>query len=105
MTTSTVPDAPSTSALERDWRFAELVVWTHLDPTLLSRYYADPATVLGEFGLLLPTGTPAPPLERAPKRQRVVITDLDNAARADNTIVTCLKTVRQPKAPSKGKGK
>ncbi|MDH6110619.1 putative thiazole/oxazole-modified microcin (TOMM)-like peptide [Kitasatospora sp. MAP12-15] len=77
MITATVPDAPSTNALECDWRFAELVVWTYLDPTLRTRYTVEPAAVLAEFGLLLPAGTAAPSLD-GPAGGGLVITNADD---------------------------
>ncbi|WP_035793675.1 hypothetical protein [Kitasatospora mediocidica] len=79
MIATAVPEAPSTTALERDWRFAELVVWAHLDPALRTRYAAEPAAVLAEFGLVLTPGAGIPPLD-APGGDRLVITDVDDPA-------------------------
>ncbi|MEU9132504.1 hypothetical protein AB0D08_31090 [Kitasatospora sp. NPDC048540] len=62
MTALAVPAAPSSTCLERDWRFAELVIAAHLDPALRYRYDAEPAPVLAEFGIHLPLDTPAPAL-------------------------------------------
>ncbi|WP_033259462.1 MULTISPECIES: TIGR04351 family putative TOMM peptide [Kitasatospora] len=60
---ATVPrPIPSTRHLESDWRFAELVVRTHLEPGLRLRYLEEPAEVLAEFGLSLPEGATAPVL-------------------------------------------
>ncbi|WP_153450950.1 hypothetical protein [Streptomyces smaragdinus] len=72
-------DLRNTAAIEDDWRFAELVVRSILDPELAGRYSADPRSVLAEFGLrtdhrtqtpAIPTGLSAGirivPLDRSP---------------------------------------
>ncbi|BFV59175.1 hypothetical protein KCMC57_up42790 [Kitasatospora sp. CMC57] len=85
MRTTDLPLRPSTPDLECDWRFAELVVWTHLDPELRARYAVDPRAVLAEFDVVLPTGTAVPPLRR-PQHPPVVVEDLGRAAAAMMSI-------------------
>ncbi|MEV4613927.1 hypothetical protein AB0K43_15215 [Kitasatospora sp. NPDC049258] len=76
MTALAVSAAPSSTGLECDWRFAELVIAAHLDPALRTRYTAEPAPVLAEFGISLPLGAPIPALAPATAAQ-FTIEDLD----------------------------
>ena len=41
----------SNTPVEQDWRFAELVARSWMEPELVVRYAADPCAVLAEFGL------------------------------------------------------
>ncbi|MFJ1705655.1 hypothetical protein [Kitasatospora sp. NPDC088346] len=88
MSALTIPAAPSSTGLERDWRFAELVIAAHLDPVLRTRYTVEPAPVLAEFGISLPFGAPAPALATA-AGGRLTIEDLDQGTvLADFTFCT-----------------
>lgn len=87
MTTQTAYDAPSAADLERDWRFAELVMRTRLEPDLHARYAADARCVLAEFGLPLPAGAQAPLLHPA-GHTGVVIEHLDRPLRETNALFT-----------------
>jgi hypothetical protein len=49
--------------VEQDWRFAELIARTWMEPGLAERYAADPCTVLAEFGLTVARPEDAPALE------------------------------------------
>lgn len=49
--------------VERDWRFAELVARSWMEPELAVRYAADPCGVLAEFGLKVARREDAPSLE------------------------------------------
>jgi putative thiazole/oxazole-modified microcin (TOMM)-like peptide len=49
--------------VEQDWRFAELVARTWMEPSLADRYTADPCAVLAEFGLIVTSRQDAPSLE------------------------------------------
>ncbi len=89
MRATDLPSAPSTRDLECDWRFAELVVWTHLDPELRARYAVDPRAVLAEFDVTLPAGMAAPALRRS-QHPPVVVEDLGRAAAAMMSI--CLSS-------------
>lgn len=58
--------------LEHDWRFAELVAATWLEPGLNTRYAHSPEAVLAEFGIVLAEGETAPRLPAAPELQLTV---------------------------------
>lgn len=65
---NTIDNAANTAAgaaLENDWRFAELIAATWLEPELSIRYTQSPAAVLAEFGILLREGEAAPALPAA----------------------------------------
>lgn len=49
--------------VEQDWRFAELVARSWMEPELAVRYAADPCRVLAEFGLKVARREDAPSLE------------------------------------------
>ncbi len=49
--------------VEHDWRFAELVARSWMEPELAVRYAADPCGVLAEFGLTVTRREDAPGLE------------------------------------------
>lgn len=49
--------------VEHDWRFAELVARSWMEPELAVRYAADPCGVLAEFGLTVARREDAPSLE------------------------------------------
>jgi hypothetical protein len=53
----------SNTPIEHDWRFAELVASSWMEPELVVRYAADPCAVLAEFGLELARPQDAPALE------------------------------------------
>lgn len=48
--------------IDQNWRFAELVARSCLQPGLRDRYTAEPRAVLAEFGLHIPAGSPVPEL-------------------------------------------
>lgn len=58
--------------MEQDWRFAELVARTWIEPALSTRYQEDPHAVLADFGLHLPSGCAVPLLPPAPALDLVV---------------------------------
>lgn len=51
-----------TSSVEHDWRFAELVARTCLQPELALRYALEPRNVLAEFGIPVAPGSVIPAL-------------------------------------------
>ncbi|HEU5357092.1 MAG TPA: hypothetical protein VFU65_21660 [Actinocrinis sp.] len=53
----------SNTPVEQDWRFAELVARSWMEPELVVRYAADPCAVLAEFGLEVTRREDAPSLE------------------------------------------
>lgn len=53
----------SNTPVEHDWRFAELVARSWMEPELVVRYAADPCQVLAEFGLEITRREQAPALE------------------------------------------
>jgi putative thiazole/oxazole-modified microcin (TOMM)-like peptide len=63
--------------IELDWRFAELVVRTWMEPELGRRYAVDPVAVLAEFGLTVADAALAPRLEAIPEAE-LVIEDFDS---------------------------
>lgn len=58
--------------IELDWRFAELVVRTWMEPELAVRYLADPVSVLAEFGLSVADAVLAPKLASYPEAELVI---------------------------------
>lgn len=50
------------ASLESDWRFAELITATWVEPELSARYTETPDVVLAEFGIVLAAGETAPEL-------------------------------------------
>lgn len=73
--TTTIPATGGSAArisLENDWRFAELIAATWVEPGLSSRYARTPDAVLAEFGILLAAGQPAPELPAATELDLVV---------------------------------
>jgi putative thiazole/oxazole-modified microcin (TOMM)-like peptide len=80
MAAVTVPTgSQTTSEIERDWRFAELVVQSWIDPGLTTRYREDPRAVLAEFELRIDTGEQAPALPADPGDE-LLIEDLDQCS-------------------------
>jgi putative thiazole/oxazole-modified microcin (TOMM)-like peptide len=71
----------STTPVELDWRFAELVARTWLEPELAERYGADPCAVLAEFGLSIADPGEAPRLEPVAEFE-LIIDELDWSAAA-----------------------
>jgi putative thiazole/oxazole-modified microcin (TOMM)-like peptide len=71
----------STTPVELDWRFAELVARTWLEPELAERYGADPCAVLAEFGLSIADPGDAPRLEPVAEFE-LIIDELDWSAAA-----------------------
>lgn len=53
------------ASLESDWRFAELIAATWVEPELSARYTETPDVVLAEFGIVLAAGETAPALPAA----------------------------------------
>lgn len=58
--------AEAETPIEMDWRFAELVARTWMEPDLAYRYAVDPVPVLAEFGLTVASAADAPRLELVP---------------------------------------
>lgn len=59
-----ISSRPVLDAADVQLKFAELMARAFLDPATASRYEADPAAVLGEFGIALRAGERAPRLPR-----------------------------------------
>jgi hypothetical protein len=70
----TVPQ--TTSEIEHDWRFAELVARSWTDQDLAIRYDEDPRSVLADFELRLDSGADVPPLP-TDVEDGLLIEDLD----------------------------
>lgn len=49
-------------SIDKDWRFAELIVRAWTEPDLRRRYEEDPYRVLAEAGIEALPGEPVPPL-------------------------------------------
>jgi putative thiazole/oxazole-modified microcin (TOMM)-like peptide len=78
----------STTPVELDWRFAELVARTWLEPELAERYGADPCAVLAEFGLSIADPGEAPRLEPVAEFE-LIIDELDWSAAAGAHACFC----------------
>ncbi|MCZ4119590.1 hypothetical protein [Streptomyces sp. H39-S7] len=59
-------------AIEQDWRFAELVALSWIEPDLSVRYAQDPSRVLAEFGLHVNDDGTTPDLPPAPELALVI---------------------------------
>ncbi|MEV7805588.1 hypothetical protein AB0O28_21835 [Microbispora sp. NPDC088329] len=73
----TVSAPESVSDVERDWRFADLVLHALIDPGLAGRYRRDPRAVLAGYGLHLAVDATPPALPAADARD-LVVEDLDH---------------------------
>jgi hypothetical protein len=69
----------TTSEVEHDWRFAELVARSWVNPDLAVCYREDPHSVLAEFELRLDAGAAAPPLPTHSEGD-LLIEDLDHCS-------------------------
>ena len=80
----------SSTPVEHDWRFAELVARSWMEPELVVRYAADPRAVLAEFGLKVDRREDAPALEPYCGPD-LIIEDLEHARghRRTGTILFC----------------
>jgi hypothetical protein len=76
------------SPIELDWRFAELVVRTWMEPELARRYAQDPIPVLAEFGLFVDDACAAPRLEAIPETE-LVIEDFAGSESDFQRVTTC----------------
>lgn len=78
-------------AIERDWRFAELVALSWIEPDLSIRYTQNPSQVLAEFGLHIDGDVSTPDLPPAPQLA-LVIEDFKGATGArSSTVCFCGK--------------
>jgi hypothetical protein len=64
--------------VEHDWRFAELIARSWMEPQLAVRYAADPCRVLAEFGLKVTRREDAPALEPY-SGPDLIVEDLEHA--------------------------
>jgi putative thiazole/oxazole-modified microcin (TOMM)-like peptide len=74
--------------VEQDWRFAELVARTWMEPGLVDRYATDPCSVLAEFGLTVTRSEDAPSLEPYCGSE-LIIEDLEHARGIRPTHSNC----------------
>ncbi|MFF3323725.1 hypothetical protein [Streptomyces sp. NPDC002889] len=92
-----------TSSVEHDWRFAELVARSYLQPELALRYALEPRNVLAEFGIPVAPGSVIPALP-ADTDTEVTITNLSTADVGDGFTVhgvqPCFCTTRQDLVPA-----
>jgi hypothetical protein len=80
MSSVNVRTAPQTSNdVEHDWRFAELVARSWVNPDLAASYREDPHSVLAEFELRLDARAAAPPLPMHSEGD-LLIEDLDHCS-------------------------
>lgn len=75
--------------IELDWRFAELVVRTWMEPELNARYLADPVSVLAEFGLSVAEPALAPRLTNFPEPE-LDIEGLDGFEDGFGRVKSCI---------------
>lgn len=78
--------------IELDWRFAELVVRTWMEPELGVRYQTDPVSVLAEFGLSVVDPALAPKLAAHPESE-LVIEDLEGSKADFGKVKSCASCV------------
>lgn len=71
-----------TGSVEHDWRFAELVARSFLQPELALRYALEPRNVLAEFGIPTTTDSAIPALP-AEADTEVTIISLSSTAELD----------------------
>ncbi|MEU3462664.1 hypothetical protein ABZ721_22320 [Streptomyces sp. NPDC006733] len=77
-------------AIEQDWRFAELVALSWIEPDLSIRYAQDPSKVLAEFGLHVTGDGTTPDLPPAPELA-LVIEDFTAASARGSVLCICGK--------------
>lgn len=77
-----------TSSIELDWRFAELVADTWVEPELALRYAADPVAMLAEYGMAV-AASDAPALPVAPDIE-LIIEDFCGADAEFPAVPICL---------------
>ncbi|MDH6580681.1 hypothetical protein [Kitasatospora sp. MAP5-34] len=64
-------------SIDKDWRFAELIVRSWTEPDLAARYQADPYHVLAEAGIHPAPGETPPALPALPAHEELeVVIDL-----------------------------
>lgn len=80
------PGSPTT--IELDWRFAELVADSWVEPELALRYAADPVALLAEYGMTV-TAQDAPALPVAPDIE-LIIEDFCGADTEFPAVPMCL---------------
>ncbi|MFC5029017.1 hypothetical protein G3I60_26170 [Streptomyces sp. SID13666] len=72
-------------AIEQDWRFAELVALSWIEPALSLRYAQNPSQVLAEFGLHVAGDVSTPALPPAPQLA-LVIEDFTGEMKARGSV-------------------
>ncbi|GAA2055117.1 hypothetical protein GCM10009839_74530 [Catenulispora yoronensis] len=87
--------AEAETPIEMDWRFAELVARTWMEPDLAHRYRNDPVPVLAEFGLTVTSAAQAPRLEAVPTVE-LVIEGLDDTDYIPHHGVFCVNDSVRP---------
>jgi len=87
-------------SLENDWRFAELIARTWMEPALRERYLAEPVQVLAEAGIELPYGCPVPALPSGDELD-VVVDRFDALPAAAPTAGFCLSLADEAIAPAR----
>lgn len=74
---------------EQDWRFAELVMRTWVEPRLADRYLADPVGTLAGFGIVIQSREEAPELRMGLlSESSVTVEALDRAGEQDPALPT-----------------
>lgn len=81
--------------IDQNWRFAELVAQSCLQPGLRERYTAQPRAVLAEFGIRLTAGEPLPELPGAAEDIAPVSLDPWSAENAEK-LQACYITYTGP---------
>ncbi|SEB31114.1 putative TOMM peptide [Streptomyces misionensis] len=82
-------------SLTHDWRFAELIARTWMEPALRERYLAEPRRVLAEAGIELPAGCPVPALPSSEELE-VVVDRFDTLPAAAPAAAFCLSLADEP---------
>lgn len=100
----TAAQGACTTSVEHDWRFAELVARSFLQPELALRYALEPRNVLAEFGIPIAPESIIPALP-AEADTEVTITNLSSADESDPAFsvpgarFACICATRQALVP------
>ena len=91
-------------SVEHDWRFAELVARSFLQPELALRYALEPRNVLAEFGIPMTAGSAIPALPAEAHTEVTIINlsssgELDPAHSVRGAVRSCICFTEQPYPP------
>ncbi|MCX4820525.1 hypothetical protein OG883_11515 [Streptomyces sp. NBC_01142] len=76
--------------IDHDWRFAELVARSYLQPDLALRYALEPRTVLAEFGMTTGPDTVIPALPTEAPQEMTIISLTSLKTHRSTESFTCI---------------